>query len=173
MKKLIASTLCVVMVLGLTPGQLVAAGRSQPGQISGLATVDGKPQANTMVRLRSVDTGRLVGTALTNSQGRFSFTALASGTFLVESVSSDGTILGTSSVISLNDAEIRASEVTVRTSAAVFDSAKGIGRFAQEGAAAAGGGGGMSATAMALLAVALGLGAVGVVVATNDASPSR
>lgn len=184
MKKLLASSLCVALSLTLAPINLIAAGRviaQTNGQISGLASVDGKPLANVTVRLRNVDTGQLVGNTTANAQGQFSFTGLGPGNFVVETVSSTGTILGTSTVIALTATAMVASGITVGTSAAALAAAGGVGAAAGAagagaGAAAAAGGvaagAGLSTTVIVVTAVGIGLGVTGAVVALNDASPS-
>jgi hypothetical protein len=176
MKKLLASALCVALSMTLAPINLIAAGRviaQTNGAISGIASVDGKPLADVTVRLRNVDTGQLVGTTTANAQGSFSFAGLGPGNFVVETVAANGTILGTSTAIALTTAAMVATGITVGTSAAAIAAAGGVGTAAAVGAGAAAGGAlGMSGTALALTAVAGGLVVTGVVVATNDSSPS-
>ena len=176
MKKLLASALCVALSMTLAPINLIAAGRAiaQAGAISGVASVDGKPLANVTVRLRNVDTGQLVGNSTANAQGEFSFTGLGPGNFVVETVSANGTILGTSTVIALTAAAMVATGVSVGTSAAALAAAGGVGAATVGVGAAAGAGAlGMSGTALALTAVGATLVVAGTVVALNDASPSR
>lgn len=170
MKKLLASVLCVALSMTLAPIDLIA----QAGAISGVASVDGKPLANVSVRLRNVDTGQLVGNTTANAQGEFSFTGLGPGNFVVETVAADGRILGTSTAIALTAAAMVATGVTVATSAAALAAAGGIGAGVAGGVAAGGGGLlGLSGTALALTVVGGTLAVVGIVVALDDASPSR
>lgn len=169
MKKLLASTLCLALSLSVAPVNLIAAGRAiaqTNGAISGLATVDGKPLGNVTVRLRNVDNGTLAGETKANAQGQFSFTGLGPGNYVVETVSANGTILGTSTAIALTTAAMVVANVTVGTSAAVMAGA---------GAAAAGAGvgAGLSTTAWVLVATGVGLGTAGIIAANNDGSPSR
>lgn len=180
MKKLLASALCVALSMMVAPINLIAAGRAlaQAGAISGVASVDGKPLANVTVRLRNVDTGQLVGDTTANAQGQFSFSGLGPGNFVVETVSANGTILGTSTAIALTAAAMVAAGVTVGTSAAALAAAggvaaAGVGAGAGIGAAAGGGLLGMSGTALALTGIATTLVVTGTVVALNDASPSQ
>ena len=160
----------------LAPINLIAAGRAiaqTNGTISGIASVDGKPLANVTVRLRNVDTGQLVGNTTSNAQGQFSFTGLGPGNFVVETVSANGTILGTSTAIALTAAAMVATGITVATTAAALAAAGGVGAAAVGAGAAAGGGAlGLSGTALALTAIAATLVVVGTVVALNDSSPS-
>jgi hypothetical protein len=177
MKKLLASMLPLALALML-PVQLGAAAR-QTGQISGTALVDGKPLAGVTVRLRNVDTGALVGTTTANAQGEFSFTGLAAGNFIVETVSANGTILGTSVRIALTAAAMVAANISVSTSAAALAAAGGVGAAAGAGAAAGGaaaaGGGFLATTAgvATLGAVTAGVVTTAIVATGGDASPSR
>jgi hypothetical protein len=172
MRKLLASVLCFTLTLSLVPANAMASGR---GQISGLATIDGKPHAHINLRLRSLETGLLLGNTISNAEGRFSFTVPVSGSFVIESVTNNGTILGTSSVVSLKPSAMT-SEVTVRSNVSIMNAGSAL-RAAQGQAAAgagAGAGGGLSATAISLIAVGVGLGVTtAVVAARNDASPSQ
>jgi hypothetical protein len=137
--------------------------------------LDGKPHAHINLRLRSLDTGVLLANTISNAEGRFSFSVPGSGSFLIESITLNGTILGTSSVVSLKHDAMR-SEVTVRSNVSIMNAGSAL-RAAQVPAAAgaaAGAGGGLSATAISLIAVGVGLGVTtAVVVARNDASPSQ
>jgi hypothetical protein len=172
MKKLLASALCVALSMGVAPVNVIAAGKvlaQTNGAISGVASVDGKPLANVTVRLRNVDTGQLVGNTTSNAQGQFSFSGLGPGNFVVETVSANGTILGTSTAIALTATAMVVTNITVGTSAAALAAAGGVGAAVVGGAAV---GGGLSATAITIGAVAAGLGATGIIIATNDSSPS-
>jgi hypothetical protein len=175
MKKLLASILCFSLSVTAAQVPVIAIGRAD-GQISGLATIDGKPHSNVAVRLRDLKTGLLLGRTAANSLGKFSFSAVSAGTFIIESVSARGTILGTSSTVTINEGSMIASDIAVRANAAAVQAA-GAATGGQEQAAAAatgGSGGALSATAIALVAVGFGLGVTtGVVVAKDDASPSQ
>ena len=170
MKKLIASVLSFTLTVSMIPITAVAA---EPGRISGIATISGKPHAYITLRLRNLDTGLLLAKTTSNADGQFSFSAPATGFFVIESVTNDGTILGTSSVISLKPNTLTP-DVTVRSSGTATGAARAQDQAAGAGAAGAGGGSGLTATAIALVAVGFGLGVTtGVVVAKNDASPSQ
>ena|SRR5688500_7732310 len=175
MKKLFASVLCIALTMTAAPINLLAAGRAiaqTSGSISGIATVDGKPLANVTVRLRNVDTGRLVGNISADGQGQFSFSGLGPGYFVVETVARNGTILGTSPVVVLTAARLVVGAVTVGTSAAAVAAANGDDdrRPAVAGVFA---GTRLSATVLTVIAVGASLGATGLIVANNDASPLR
>ena len=163
MKKLLASTLCLALSLSVAPVNLIAAGRAiaqTNGAISGLATVDGKPLGNVTVRLRNVDNGTLAGETKANAQGQFSFSGLGPGNYVVETVSANGTILGTSTAIALTSAAMVVANVTVGTSSALLAGA-GV-------AGAAGAGAGLSTTAIVLIGTGVALATGGIIVATGS-----
>jgi hypothetical protein len=170
MKKLVASVLAFALTLTMSPINLIAAVR-QTGQISGIASLEGKPIPNTTVRLRNVDSGQLVGNTTTNAAGEFSFTGLPEGNFVVETVSANGTILGTSAV-SLTAATMVVANLTIGASAAAVAAAGGAGAVLGT-AAAVGAGAGLGTGVLVAGVVAAGLGVTGVAVALNDASPSQ
>ncbi len=184
MKKLIASVLVLALAIAAAPIHLIAAGKlgQNTGQISGNAVIEGKPMGNVTVRLRNIDTGQLVGSTTTNAQGAFLFSGLPAGNFVVETVSLNGTILGTSATISLAAGAMIAGAVTVSTTAAAA-AAAGVGAAAGGASAAGAGataggaaaaGAGLSTSVIVVTAAAVGLGATGIVIATsNDASPSQ
>ena len=182
MKKLIASTLVLALAIAAAPINLIAAARFQAGSISGVATVDGKPLAKVTVRLRNVDTGQLVGNTTSGANGSFSFSGLPAGNFVVETVSANGTILGTSTTIALAAGAMAATGIAVATSGTALAAAGGIGAAAAGAGAGAGaaagaaGGGALAAVGGTVGALAITGGIIGVtagVIALNDASPSQ
>ena len=147
--------------------------RAQAGAaIAGLATIDGKPISNVVVRLRNVDSGQLLGTSAATAAGEFSFTGLVPGNYIVEMVSANGTIIGTSDVIRLTPAVMVADNITVGASSAAVAAAGGMGAGPATGAGV-GGTSGLSSTILAVLAVGATLGTTAIVAVANDASPSR
>ena len=178
MKRLLASILCFSLSVTAAQVPVVASSRAD-GQISGVATVDGKAHSNVILRLRDLKTGLLLGRTTANSSGRFSFSAVSAGTFIIESVSRSGSVLGTSSTVTISEGSMIASDVAVRATAAAVQAAGAAASGGQDPTSAAAGGGGgaggaLTATAIALAAVGFGLGVTtGVVVAKNDASPSQ
>jgi hypothetical protein len=162
MKKLIASVLTLALTLTMSPINLIAAARQQNvGEIAGTAVVEGRPIPNVTVRLRNVDNGQLVGDMRTNEKGEFRFTGLPTGNFVVETVAPNGTLLGTSTRVSLTAGAMVASGLTVSTSAAAAAAAGVGGAGAAAGAGAAGAGGAGAAGAGAAGAGAAGAGAAG------------
>jgi hypothetical protein len=57
---------------------------------------------NTMVRLRDARWGRVVGTQLTDNAGMFTFTTVDPGSYIVEVMSHDQTVLAASQIINVN-----------------------------------------------------------------------
>lgn len=168
MKKLVASLLVAALAVVSAPISLLA----QNGQISGTATLEGKPIPNTTVRLRNIDTGQLVGTTTSNTAGEFSFTGLPEGNFVVETVSANGTVLGTSAV-ALTAATMVVANLSVGASAAAVAAAGGAGAVLGTTAAVAGVGAGLGTGVIVAGVVAAGLGVTGLAVALNDASASQ
>src|SRR3954469_3405568 len=95
----------VVLLVGLgilmAAGQVPSAAGTDRGTIKGVAmTAVRQPLADYVVRLRSLDTARLVQTAKTNSAGVYEFVNVQPGTYCVEVldgtsrvISSDGPIV--------------------------------------------------------------------------------
>ena len=162
MKKLLASLLCVALVIALAP--LSLAQQTNTGQISGTATIGGKPAVNATVRVRNVDNGTIAATGKTNAQGQYSFTGLPAGNYVGEIVSDDGSLLGTSTRVALVAGAMAATGVGVSASAAAIGAA-----------GAAVGGSFFTSTAGIITMAAIGTGIVAgaVIAADDDASPSQ
>lgn len=166
MKHLVVAAICLVLIFsGPTSGQT-------HGLIAGSTSIDGKPLPNTTVRLRNVDNGRLVGNTTSTPTGQFSFSGLTPGNYVIEMVSVDGTIIGTSVNIPLTATTMAITNVTVGVSAAALG-ATGAAAAGAVGTAAGAGGAGLSATLIAVSAVGVTLGTTAIVAVANDASPSR
>ena len=172
MKNLLVTAICLVLAFtGPTFGQ-------SNGFIAGSTSIDGKPLPNVRVRLRDLDTGELAGTTTANAAGEFSFSGLTPGNYVVEMVSAEGTIIGTSVNITITTAVMAATNVTVGVSAAALGATVGgtagaaAGGIATAGAAVPAGSG-LSATLIAVSAVGVTLGTTAIVAVANDASPSR
>jgi hypothetical protein len=79
--------------------------RAKAAARASVVTIDGKAQSAAgqalpaHVQLRSLETGRLVGTATCNSQGEFSFDHRQPGNYAVELVNPTGAVVGSSSAI--------------------------------------------------------------------------
>lgn len=147
MKRTLATFLTLSTFLASQPlsvnalplGARPAAARAQNlGEIAGTAVVESKPLGMITVRLRNVDNGRLVGDMRTNDRGEFRFTGLPVGNYVVETIAQNGTLLGTSTRISLAAGALVATGITVSTSKAA----------AGAGAAGAGAAGAGAATAV-------------------------
>ena len=175
MKKTRFWVLCIPLtaaILLLPSSEHTLARAQTAGAIAGVATIDGKAISNVAVRLRNVDSGQLLATSAATTAGEFSFTGLVPGNYLVEMVSANGTIIGTSGVIPLTSAVMVAQNITVSASAAAVAAAGGMGAGAAI-RAGAGGASGLSSTVLAVLAAGATLGTTAIVAVANDASPSR
>ncbi|MFL6280559.1 MAG: carboxypeptidase-like regulatory domain-containing protein [Vicinamibacterales bacterium] len=70
------------------------AGRDEPGTVRGVVwNTDNSPVANARVRLRNLDSGRVVSTNEASGIGQFVFEAVARGSYLVELVSDNGKVV--------------------------------------------------------------------------------
>lgn len=135
------------------------------GSISGTAQNAQKQSlSGVKVQLRNVDTGALVGSTQSASNGFFSFTGLNPANYVIEIVDAAGKVIGVSSSMAV-------AAGAVIEGVAVAASAAG----ALAGAAAAGGLGAFFTSTGGILVLA-GVGAgvtAGVVAAANNGSPSR
>lgn len=128
------------------------------GALQGVAqSSTGEVFSNVTVQLRNVQTGQLAGSTTTNAAGSFSFTGLNPANYVVEIVNQAGTIIGTSSVVSVTAGAAVAATVTA--------AAVGVGAATAAGIS----------TAVIVATAAAWAGVVGTVVAANqgEASPSR
>ena len=171
MKKLIASVLVLALAVVAAPINLIAAAR-QAGQISGVATLEGAPIPNVTVRLRNVDSDQLVGNTRANAAGEFSFTGLPAANYVVEIVSENGTLLGTSAV-ALTAAAMIAANLTIGASAAGVAAAGGSAAVLGGTLAAGAAGAGLGTGLVIATVVASGLAVTGLAVVLNDASASQ
>jgi hypothetical protein len=84
---------CCALVSTLTCGS-VSAGPVDTGLVRGVAwNGDNSPIAKAKVRLRNIETGRVVSATETSSDGQFAFGEVARSSYLVELVSDSGKVL--------------------------------------------------------------------------------
>jgi hypothetical protein len=128
---LFLSAALVVTSLPLTAA--AQAPTSQAGQISGMARgSNGQPLVNQAARLRNLDNGQIAANSTTNATGQFSFAGLSSGNYVVEIVDAAGSIVGTTSPISLTPAAMVATGVTATATTSTIASivsSLGLGSF--------------------------------------------
>jgi hypothetical protein len=75
------------------PG-VAAAGPVETGVVRGVVwTSDNSPVANAKVRLRNIETGRIISASETSTSGQFVFGNVAKSSYLVELVSDNGKVL--------------------------------------------------------------------------------
>jgi hypothetical protein len=160
-KRLAVVTLAVVLGLAV----MADAGQGT-GRIAGTArNAQNQILPNVKVQLRNVDTGQLVATTRAAGDGRFEFTGLNPGNYLVEIVDDDGRIIGLSPSLALAAGGV-ISGVMIAASAA--------GALAGAVATAGGIGAFFTTTGGILLLAGVGAGVTaGVIALTNEASPSR
>jgi len=167
MRKLISSALVVAMAVLGAPLSAAAAVKSpaqQGGTLKGTAQgADKQPLPNYTVQVRNVANGQIAGTTTSTSAGSFSFGGLQAGNYVIEVVDAAGKVVGLSSSVAVAAGATVTVAVTATAAGAI--------------AAAAGGGAGLfglGPLATVGILTAAGVAVVaGVVVAKNDASPSK
>jgi hypothetical protein len=143
---------------------LFAAGAA--GQVSGVATLQsGEHLAGQVARLRSLDEGHVAAVTMTSGSGTFSFNDVNAGSYVVEIVS-NGSVVGTSTLVTLTSRAMTVENVMVSASAAP---AAALGPLALLG-----GGSFWTGTVGLITAAALAAGVTTAIVVTkNDASASK
>jgi Carboxypeptidase regulatory-like domain len=163
-------TVALGLSVALQPLSAVAASPQSGGTINGTAENSaGDTLPNYTVQLRSVQTGKLVGSTTSNAAGNFSFTGLDADTYLVEVVSPAGDIVGTSAALTLG----QNATITVAVMQSAATALAGTAGAATGTAVSSGSG--LSGMALTLTALAAAGGVTAVVVSgsRSEASPSR
>ncbi len=113
--RVLAVVLSLTIVLSANPILFAA---SAAGQITGVATLgSGEHLAGQVARLRSVDQGLVAAVTLTTGSGAFTFSDVDAGSYLVELVS-NGSVVGTSTLVTLTSRSMKAENVMVTATAA-------------------------------------------------------
>ena len=115
------------------------------------------PLPNTLVRLRDARFGRVVDTLVTDASGTFAFKAVDPGSYIVELMRNDQTLLATSQIINVNAGELVS---------AVIQLPMGIAPFA-------GVLGSSSTSAAALLATQAAASGIAAAIPTSPVSPNQ
>jgi hypothetical protein len=66
----------------------------------------GRPMGNALMRLRDARTGRIVDTAATDPTGLFTFSAVDPGSYIVELLGEDGTVMASSQLLNVGAGEM-------------------------------------------------------------------
>jgi hypothetical protein len=115
LQRVLAVVLSLTIVASANPIVFAA---SAAGQISGVATLtSGEHLAGQVARLRSVDEGQVAAVTLTSGSGAFSFSDVNAGSYFVELVS-NGSVVGTSTLVTLTSRSMTAENVLVTSNAA-------------------------------------------------------
>jgi hypothetical protein len=115
LQRVLAVVLSLTIVASANPIVFAA---SAAGQISGVATLaSGEHLAGQVARLRSVDEGQVAAVTLTSGSGAFSFSDVNTGSYFVELVS-NGSVVGTSTLVTLTSRSMTAENVLVTANAA-------------------------------------------------------
>jgi hypothetical protein len=167
MKHVVA--IALVVALCGSSLSLAAAGRRDAGvghaTVSGLAKDQAsQPLAQHTVRLRNLADGELSASTHTNAAGEYAFTNVTSGDYLIEVVDEAGTLVGTSTPVSVQAGDT-ISGVIVTAGAAQADLAATLGTATS---------GFFASTAGIVTLAAAGAGVVVTAAAVRkDASPSN
>ena len=163
LQRVLAVVLTFAIVVGANP-ILFAAGAA--GQISGVATLQsGEHLTGQVARLRDLDHGQVAAVTMTTGSGAFSFTDVNAGSYVVEIVS-NGSVVGTSTLVTLTSRTMTVQNVMVTANAAP---AAALGPLALLG-----GGSFWTSTFGLITAAALAAGVTTAVVVTkDDASASK
>lgn len=114
MRRFLALALAVAIVGLGVPAPVFAAGNPINGEVNGVVkTLDRGPVSGYTSRLRSMTTGYVSGSTTTNSSGKFSFTNVANGTYLVEVLNMTGAVVGTSSMVTVSSTKPVVNDVAV------------------------------------------------------------
>jgi hypothetical protein len=111
------------------------------GGIQGNAlTSTNGPAANKVVRLRDAQSGRVVASQATDNTGAFSFATVDPGSYIVEVVGENGSVLGASSILTLHAGEVvtTAIKLPLLMSGGILGSTAAMATIVAAGAAAAG-----------------------------------
>jgi hypothetical protein len=125
---LVASAPSVAPVFGRVPEaqQTSALGGvtvvKQPGSVIGTAwRHDNSPVVHGLLRLRNVVTGRIVAGSQSDATGRFSFSMVAAGSYIVELVDDAGSIRAVGQMFSVGPGDTVATFIRLPGRAAWFD----------------------------------------------------
>ena len=95
MKRILAFALIVVLVAAHVPALQAQAGAATTGVVSGSATANTRRSLSGItIQIRNAG-GMVVGSAVTDSEGKFSFPGLAYGPYTVECLSEKKQVIGT------------------------------------------------------------------------------
>src|SRR5262245_37103891 len=162
LRQIMSVALSLALMLSVVP--TVSAAAVSAGRISGLArTLDGRYLGGQLARLRSLDIGHVADVTTTSTVGEFSFRGLTAGSYVVELISTSGYVVATSAPVVLTTRRMTAEGVTATAPVTATQ--------AQQAGTA---GGFWTSTAGIITIAAIAAGVIaGVVVATNDESPSQ
>jgi hypothetical protein len=94
----------------------------QPGTVTGIAWHrDNTPVSHALLRLRDVTAGRIVGGTQADAAGRFSFTSVPAGSYIVELVDEDGAVRGLGQVFGVGPGETVATFIRLGTQVPWFN----------------------------------------------------
>jgi hypothetical protein len=94
----------------------------QPGAVIGTVwRHDNSPVSNALLRLRNITTGRIVMGTQSDAMGRFSFSAVGPGSYIVELVDAGGSIRAVGQMFSVGLGDTVATFIRIPSRAGWFD----------------------------------------------------
>lgn len=164
MRRAVAVLLIVAVVAG-SGGLRVVSAQQGGVKVSGRAVrTDMQSVVSATVRLRRLETGMVVGTAMTTENGAYAFDGVRPGRHVLELLASDGRLLGVTAPFVVGDADPVAVSI-VAGSTGVMATTQGAAGFSLLGLG--------SVATIAVLGAAGAAAVTGVVATRQDASPSR
>jgi hypothetical protein len=107
---------CALIMLTLSASISAAGQRTAPASIVGSAWKgDNTPFAHAKLRLRSVVSGKIQATKLADETGRFAFDNLGAGSYFIELISDNGTVLAFGHTLTLAPGDIVATLIRMGT----------------------------------------------------------
>lgn len=172
----LVTTTAGLIVMGLLSLDAAQAPQEK-GVISGSVSADGNPVRKSTARLRTIDTGELVGTSASDDSGIFAFVNVPVGTYVVEVNCNASLLIGTSAPITIAPGAMLVRGVTVDVNAAAASAAGAAACIAPPSKASAFlkslGQPFTSALGIAVVGAAAASGVAGIVSTENETSGSR
>lgn len=107
------------------PDAVAAAGGKLNALLGVARTSLNMPIPYARVVLRNIRTGQVQARSIANEQGRFSFLDLDASAYIVELIGTDGSVLASSAMVSVNRGDVRQTEVRAAASASTVTASFG------------------------------------------------
>jgi hypothetical protein len=114
--RLLVRLVALCGLVSAVTGSTTVAGPGEPGVVRGVAwDSDNAPLANATVRLRNIETGRVVSVSETSTSGQFLFGGVTKSSYLVELVSDNGKVLAVGAAFRIGPGETVSTVVRLPT----------------------------------------------------------